>query len=63
LTQGFAATIDVNLNGITTVNDFSDQTSVTSTTHVVPEPSSFAFISTAALLMCGLRRFQKRRSS
>jgi hypothetical protein len=53
--NGFALTIDVNLYGTTTANNFSAQTVFSST----PEPGSLALVATAVVLMCGLRRLQK----
>lgn len=58
-TDGFAVTIDVNLNGTTTVNNFSSQTSVVPSP--VPEPSSLALAGTSVLLVFALRRLKKRR--
>jgi len=39
MTDGFAVTVDVNLDGTTTPTDFSSETVVTSATSVTPEPS------------------------
>ncbi len=47
LTDGFAFTVDVNLDGTTTVTNFSDQTTVVPVVDAVPEPSSFVLIGIA----------------
>ena len=41
-TDGFAFTVDVNLDGTTTVSNFSSQTDIGPETGVAPEPSSLA---------------------
>jgi hypothetical protein len=57
LSDGFAATIDVNLDGTTTVTNFSSQTSIGSPVSVVPEPSSLLLLGTeVALAACFLRK-------
>src|SRR5271165_5236869 len=48
--DGFAFTVDVNLDGTTTVTNFSPQTSV-SPVSAVPEPSSVALIASAMTMM------------
>jgi hypothetical protein len=57
LVDGFAATIDVNLDGTTTVTNFSPQTSVGAS----PEPSSVVLIGTAFALMGALLRLGRLR--
>jgi hypothetical protein len=52
LVDGFAATIDVNLVGTTTVTNFSPQTSISA----VPEPSSVVLIGTALGALLWFRR-------
>jgi len=54
-TDGFAFTVNVNLNGTTTVTNFSKQTSV------VPEPTGFVLMGTVMALMVTFRRFQTKR--
>ena len=61
-TDGFAATISVNLDGTTTVNNFSTQTSVSPLNSTTPEPSTLTLVCIAALMMCCLRQTKRRRS-
>ena len=59
LTDGFAFTVDVNLDGTTTVTNFSDQTTVVPAADAVPEPSSFVLIGIAlacCMVLCLWRR-------
>ncbi|MCZ2146897.1 MAG: NF038129 family PEP-CTERM protein [Bryobacterales bacterium] len=49
--NGFAVTIDVNLNGTTTVTNFSTATSVSA----IPEPASLALAGAGLLLLFGLK--------
>jgi hypothetical protein len=57
-TDGFAFTVDVNLDGTTTVSNFSSQTAVVPETGGVPEPSTFFLLGTALAL--GALRFRWR---
>ena len=50
LKDGFATTIDVNLDGTATVTNFSSQTSIGSPVTAVPEPSSLSLLGTALTL-------------
>jgi hypothetical protein len=50
LIDGFAAMVDINLDGTTTVTNFSSQTSI-GQANAVPEPSSFVLFGTAMALM------------
>ena len=59
-TNGFAVTIDVNLDGTTTVNNFSTQATVTPLTSSVPEPSTltlFGIAGVVAIAFVRVRRF------
>lgn len=58
-TDGFAFTVDVNLDGTTTVNNFSSQTTVVPAVASTPEPSSLAL--TGAALLLGMVRLRQRR--
>ncbi len=66
-TDGFAFTVDVNLDGSTTVTDYSAETGVVPQTSTVPEPNNIVLI--LAAIVCGgamrLRRvpLQKARST
>lgn|ERR1700722_19568606 len=56
--DGFAYTVNVNLNGTTTVTDYSSETGVVAATGpvgVVPEPSNIVLI-LAAIVCCGAMR-------
>jgi hypothetical protein len=52
---GFAATVDVNLDGTTTITDPSIETSVASST-VIPEPPSLLLLATGLLGIAGTLR-------
>jgi len=57
-TDGFAFTVAVNLDGTTTVTDYSSETSVVAATGpvgVVPEPNNIVLI-LAAIVCCGAMR-------
>jgi len=43
-TDGFAFTVDVNLDGTTTVTSFSSQTDIGAVTSAIPEPNSFCLV-------------------
>jgi len=56
--DGFAFTVDVNLDGTTTVSDFSSQTVVEPAGSSVPEPSTFVLMGTAMAFTVTFRRFK-----
>jgi len=58
-TDGFAFTVDVNLDGTTTVSDFSSQTGVEQVGSSVPEPSSLILLGTVVILGA-MVRFRER---
>jgi|SRR5581483_6165789 len=49
--EGFAFTVDTNLDGTTAVSNFSAQTSVVPETSAVPEPRDFVIPATALLML------------
>jgi hypothetical protein len=58
--DGFAFTVDVNLDGTTTPNNFSSQTTaVPATTAPIPEPGSIALVGSSVVLLALLRRKQR----
>ena len=63
-TNGFAFTVDVNLDGTTTVTNFSPQTSVVAETPVggVPEPSTVSLLAVAFGLFSALAFRQHNRA-
>lgn len=59
-TNGFALTVDVNLDGTTTVADSSGQTIVEQATATVPEPFTLLFLApTLVGLAAGRRKFKR----
>jgi len=60
LADGFAFTVDVNLDGTTTVTNFSPETSIT--VSAVPEPGAWLLLGTA-LLGASLLWFRSKRVS
>jgi hypothetical protein len=56
LADGFALTIEVNLDGTTTLTNFSDETSIEPTS--AAEPRSVHLLGTSLVLMCLLLRFR-----
>ena len=60
-TDGFAFTVDVNLDGTTTVTNFSSRTDVEAVISGVPEPGSLLLLATVVALLGALRFRQQRR--
>jgi hypothetical protein len=59
VTNGFAATIDINLDGTTTLANFSSQTSITAVeTSPVPEPTSLGLVGTGIVVLWNRRKRQ-----
>jgi hypothetical protein len=54
--DGFAFTVDVNLDGTTTVTNYSAQTQVSLPSTPVPEPSCLMMLSIGFLVLAGLSR-------
>ena len=55
-TEGFAFIIDVNLDGTTTVTNFSAQTTVVPITGAIPEPSTLALLGIGVIGLGIMRR-------
>jgi hypothetical protein len=53
-THGFAFTVNVNLDGTTTVTNFSSQTNVQPASSGVPEPGRFVLVGTTVFLVGAL---------
>ena len=62
-TDGFAFTVDVNLDGTTTVTNYSSQTSVVPQTGSVPEPSSMPLVLAGLMFVTWLRRSRKTETA
>jgi hypothetical protein len=60
LTNGFASTIDVNLDGTTTVSNFSSVTTI-SAPNAVPEPATFAVTGIFLGLIGAHKQFRRKR--
>jgi PEP-CTERM motif len=60
-TDGFAFTVDVNLDGTTTVANFSTQTTVVPATPAVPEPGTLPLMAAGIGLWLALRIQRQRR--
>jgi hypothetical protein len=63
-TEGFAFTIDVNLDGTSTVTNFSPETTIVpATAPAVPEPGSLSLMAAMICLWIALRYYLQRRRS
>jgi hypothetical protein len=62
--DGFAFTVNVNLDGSTSVNNFSSETAVgSSAPSAVPEPCSLALLVTSMVLLWGKGRLRARKQA
>ncbi len=61
--DGFAFTVNVDLNGSTTVTNYSDQTDVEPPTSATPEPGGLLLVATGLMLLAfvGLRHSHSRK--
>ncbi|MBV9158865.1 MAG: NF038129 family PEP-CTERM protein [Acidobacteriaceae bacterium] len=59
-TDGFAVTINVNLDGTTTVTNYSTETSISTSSSTTPEPMSAGLIAAGTVLIYTLGRRSKR---
>jgi hypothetical protein len=59
-TDGFAFTVNVNLDGSTTVTNYSTQTSLQATSSSVREPGSLTLLTTAVAAMGALLGLKRR---
>jgi hypothetical protein len=62
-TDGFALTVNVNLDGTTTLTNFSAQADVGSVGSAVPEPSGFAVVGIVMAVCGGLSSWGRRRKN
>ena len=60
--DGFAFTVDVNLDGTTTVENYSSESVVRSQAASVPEPSGLCLAATGLVALFGALRLRRRRS-
>jgi hypothetical protein len=57
--DGFAFTVDMNLDGSTTVTNYSAQTGVSPQTSAVPEPGSLVLLGIGMTLLLGVSRLRR----
>jgi hypothetical protein len=60
-TDGFAFTVDVNLDGSTAVTNYSSVTSISEASSAVPEPSTFLFVVILLALTGAVLRFKVKQ--